>query len=77
MQADPQTIARGMVVEAEHSTLGPVKTLGAPVKFSETPSSVRRSAPVFGEHTREVLREYRFSDAEIGEMAEAGAIHCA
>ena len=77
MQADPQTLARDMVVEAEHSRLGPVKTLGAPVKFSETPSSVRRSAPVFGEHTREVMREYGFAEAEIAEMANAGAVHCA
>jgi crotonobetainyl-CoA:carnitine CoA-transferase CaiB-like acyl-CoA transferase len=74
MQADPQTLARDMVVEAEHSKLGPVKTLGAPVKFSATPGGVRRGAPVFGEHTREVLREHGFADAEIDRMAQAGAI---
>jgi crotonobetainyl-CoA:carnitine CoA-transferase CaiB-like acyl-CoA transferase len=74
MQADPQTLARDMVVEAEHSTLGPVKTLGAPVKFSATPGGVRRGAPVFGEHTREVLREHGFADSEIDRMAQAGAI---
>jgi crotonobetainyl-CoA:carnitine CoA-transferase CaiB-like acyl-CoA transferase len=74
MQADPQTLARGMVVEAEHSVLGPVKTLGAPVKFSETPCSVRRGAPLFGEHTREVLREHEFADADIERMARAGAV---
>jgi len=74
MQTDPQTLARDMVVEAEHSKLGPVKTLGAPVKFSATPGGVRRGAPVFGEHTREVLREHGFADAEIDRMAQAGAI---
>ena len=74
MQADPQTLARDMVVEAEHSKLGPVKTLGAPVKFSATPGGVRRGAPVFGEHTREVLREHGFADAEIDRMAQTGAI---
>jgi crotonobetainyl-CoA:carnitine CoA-transferase CaiB-like acyl-CoA transferase len=74
MQADPQTLARDMVVEAEHSKLGPVKTLGAPVKFSATPGGVRRGAPVFGEHTREVLREHGFADAEIDRMAQVGAI---
>src|SRR3954469_4024343 len=35
--ADPQTIAREMVVEVAHSSLGAVKTIGLPVKFSETP----------------------------------------
>jgi crotonobetainyl-CoA:carnitine CoA-transferase CaiB-like acyl-CoA transferase len=77
MHADPQTIARGMVVEARHSKLGPVKTIGAPVKFSGTPGGVRRGAPVYGEHTREVLSEHGFSDAEIDRMAAAGAIRTA
>jgi crotonobetainyl-CoA:carnitine CoA-transferase CaiB-like acyl-CoA transferase len=74
MQSDPQTIARDMVVETAHSTLGPVKTIGTPVKFSGTPGGVRRGAPVFGEHTREVLREHGFTDAEIEGMARSGAI---
>ena len=74
MQADPQTIARDMVVETTHSKLGPVKTLGTPVKFSGTPSGVRRGAPVLGEHTREVLLQHGFSDVEIDRMAKAGAI---
>jgi crotonobetainyl-CoA:carnitine CoA-transferase CaiB-like acyl-CoA transferase len=77
MQADPQTIAREMVIETRHSRLGTVKTIGTPVKFSATPASVRRGAPVFGEHTREVLREHGFSDAEVERMAAAGAIQVA
>ncbi|MCK6451893.1 MAG: CoA transferase [Alphaproteobacteria bacterium] len=52
---DPQTVAREMVVAVEHATLGPVKTLGLPVKFSRTPGKVLRGAPLYGEHTREVL----------------------
>ena len=32
--SDPQTLAREMVVEVDHSTLGAVKTIGLPVKFS-------------------------------------------
>ncbi|MBX3518551.1 MAG: CoA transferase [Xanthobacteraceae bacterium] len=75
MQADPQTRARNMVVEVNHIKLGTVKTLGAPVKFSETPGGVHRSAPIFGEHTGEVLREYGFTDVEIDSMARSGAIH--
>ena len=74
MQADPQTLAREMVVETTHPVAGRVKTIGLPLKFSETPGSVRRPAPAFGQHTREVLREHGFSDAEIDEMAAQGAI---
>ncbi len=77
MQANEQTLAREMVVEARHTKLGAVKTLGLPVKFSATPGGVRRGAPIYGEHTREVLREHGFSDAEIDRMAGASAIHVA
>lgn len=77
MQSDPQTIAREMVVETAHTSLGPVKTLGAPVKFSATPAAVRRGAPFFGEHTREVLLEHGFSEDEIGRLVASGAIHMA
>src|SRR3984957_11551302 len=71
---DPQTLAREMVVEVEHSTLGPVKTIGLPVKFSDTPGKIRRGAPVYGEHTREVLRQYGFDDARIEALVRDKAI---
>jgi len=74
MHADPQTRAREMVVEVDHTSVGRVKTLGAPVKFSATPGGVHRSAPIFGEHTEEVLREHGFSSADIERMAAKGAI---
>jgi crotonobetainyl-CoA:carnitine CoA-transferase CaiB-like acyl-CoA transferase len=72
--ADPQTIAREMVVEVDHSALGPVKTIGLPVKFSETPGKVRTGAPLYGEHTSEVLREYGFTDADIDALEKEGAV---
>jgi len=72
--ADPQTRAREMVTTVEHATLGPVETIGLPVKFSTTPGKVRTGAPVFGQHTREVLREYGFKDEEIGALEQEGAV---
>ena len=75
--ADPQTIAREMVVEVEHSALGPVKTVGLPVKFSATPGKVRKGAPRYGEDTRTVLREAGFADAEIAAFEKEGAIKTA
>jgi crotonobetainyl-CoA:carnitine CoA-transferase CaiB-like acyl-CoA transferase len=72
--ADPQTLARKMVVEVGHSTLGPVKTLGLPVKFSATPGKVSAGAPLYGEHTREVLRECGYDDQEITRFEKEGAI---
>jgi len=75
--ADPQTIAREMVVEVEHSSLGRVKTLGLPIKFSQTPGKVRSGAPRYGEHTRAVLSAYGFDADEIAALREEGAIAAA
>ena len=73
MHADPQTRARQMIVATEHSRLGTVETIGCPVKFSETPSGVHRGAPIYGEHTREVLAEYGYDDEKIEALLAAGA----
>src|SRR5579863_5308300 len=74
MHADPQALAREMIVETTHPAAGAVKSIGLPIKFSETPGGVRRAAPLLGEHTREVLREHGYSDTEIDRMMEQGAI---
>jgi len=74
MHADPQALARDMVISVDHATLGSVKTLGLPVKFSDTPGGVRRGAPLLGQHTREVLSEYGFSSEEIAGLIAEGAV---
>ena len=56
--ADPHTLAREMVVEMQHPEAGTVHGLGIPVKLSETPGSVRRPAPLLGQHDDEVRREW-------------------
>jgi crotonobetainyl-CoA:carnitine CoA-transferase CaiB-like acyl-CoA transferase len=63
-----------MIVKTSHPTAGEVKAIGLPIKFSDTPGGVRRAAPLFGQHTREVLREAGYTDAEIDHLAQQGAI---
>lgn len=76
MLADPQTAARGLVVELDHQHAGRVKALGPLIKFSDSTLTVRRPAPALGQHTREVLAQAGYSHAEIDCMAAQGAIHC-
>jgi crotonobetainyl-CoA:carnitine CoA-transferase CaiB-like acyl-CoA transferase len=74
MAADPQTLAREMVVELEHPRAGRTRALGLPIKLSATPGEVKRPAPTFGQHTREVLAEFGFAAAEIDALYAANAV---
>ncbi len=71
----PQVTARQTLVEMDHPRAGKVRMVGAPVRLSETPGSVRTPAPMLGEHTDEVLRELLGLGAEeIAALRAAGAI---
>lgn len=61
--ADPHTHARHMIEPLEHPVAGRVRTLGFPVKLSETPMRVRRPPPQLGEHSTEIRREAGLEDA--------------
>jgi crotonobetainyl-CoA:carnitine CoA-transferase CaiB-like acyl-CoA transferase len=76
MHADPQALAREMVIEMEHPKAGRTKAIGLPIKLSATPGGNRRPAPLFGQHTREVLAEIGYADAEIEALAGTGAAVC-
>ena len=55
--AHPQIAARRMVEEVDHPTAGRIRTLGLPVKLSETPGSIRAPAPRLDEHDAEIRAE--------------------
>ena len=67
--ADEHTRAREMEVTVEHPVEGTIRGLGIPVKLSDTPGSVRRPAPLLGQHTEEILREAGFSAEEISALS--------
>lgn len=74
MHRDPQALAREMVVEVEHPRVGRMKTLGLPVKFSETPGRVHGPAPLLGEHSRAILAEAGYASAEIDALIARGVV---
>ncbi len=65
---DPQVRARGMVQRLEHPVAGLINAIGIPVKLSLTPGEVRAPAPTLGQHTREVLAQFRFSEKEMADV---------
>lgn len=71
--ASEQAVARQMVVEIEHPAEGTIKALGFPVKLSGTPQQVRYPAPLLGQHTDEVLREFGFGPARVAALRAKGA----
>ncbi len=77
MLEHPQTLAREMVKEVDHAKLGKVKSLGCPIKFSESPTAVPSAAPILGQDTTHVLAEFGYSESAITELHEMGAVFCA
>ena len=55
--ADPHTQARRMVETVTHPSAGESRILGVTVKLSDTAGSIRRPAPLLGQHSEEVLNE--------------------
>jgi len=74
MHKDPQANARDMIVEVDHPSVGTVKTIGHPVKFSRTPAKVDHAAPVLGQHSREVLAEIGYETEKIDALIRSKAV---
>jgi len=65
---DPQTAARRMVETVGHPTIGELKMLGIPFKFSGTPAAVRCAPPTLGQHTDEILGELGMDAAAVAKL---------
>ena len=71
--ADPQVLARDMIAGFDHAS-GRLRTVGSPIKLSETPVTYRLAPPHLGQHTHAIMAELGYQDASIGDMRAAGAI---
>ena len=70
----PQTLARGMVVDVEHPTLGTMQAMGCPIHFSATPTQIDRAAPDLGQHTEEILLSYGYTADQVQAMYQDGSV---
>jgi formyl-CoA transferase/CoA:oxalate CoA-transferase len=72
--AHEQVAENRLVAERTEERRGRIRTLAPPVKLSATPTGLTRLAPLLGEHTDAVLREFGLGDAEIAELRAAKVI---
>ena len=71
---EPHYQARGMVQEVEHPIIGKMKTIGFASKLSGTPAQIRRPAPVYAQHTDEVLEQLGIDASQRESLRRGGAI---
>lgn len=74
---DPQVKSREMVIEMDHPATGgrKAKLIASPVKMSGTPVSYRKSPPLLGQHTEEVLGEFLgMSSGEVAALRDKGVV---
>jgi crotonobetainyl-CoA:carnitine CoA-transferase CaiB-like acyl-CoA transferase len=64
---DP-ALHRGVVRDEHHPLVGAYRHIESPLKFSSTPTSLRRPAPLVGEQTEEILAELGFAGNELEEL---------
>jgi len=71
---DPQVRFRQMVVDQDHPRIGPMKTLGLPLKSGGELTRIRRPAPLHGQHTGEILRESGYGEDAVRALLAGGVV---
>ena len=63
-----------MIIKMNHPIIGESKMIGAPTKFSSTQVSYRQPAPLFGQHTEEILNELGYDITKISRLLDKEVI---
>ena len=71
---DPQVLARRMVIDAPHPTIGKLHMVGSPLKMASLKDRPFVAPPLLGQHTEEVLRGLGLQPAEIEKLRKQGII---
>jgi crotonobetainyl-CoA:carnitine CoA-transferase CaiB-like acyl-CoA transferase len=74
VEFDPQIVHNETIQTFEHPVHGKYNAPRPPARFSKTPSQIQGHPPEMGEHNDEVLRDFGFSDSEVGELRRDGVI---
>ena len=73
--ADPQIVARGMVIEQEHPVLGKVRLPNLPFRFSDCDLSQKMPAPLLGQHNRAIASELGYGGSEVDALFRDGVLY--
>lgn len=73
--SDPQTLARGMVVEQNHPTAGKIKLPNLPFNFSACDTSPSGPAPTLGQHNAQIAQSLGYSAAQVAQLQADGVLY--
>lgn len=71
---DPQLLARDYFWDAPHPTLGEVRQLGSPMRFSKSKTRQEKAGPLFGEDTESLLAELGYTEAEVAGLIDHAVV---
>ena len=71
---DPHLLARGMIRELPHPTMGTVKQVGSMLKLSDSPFEARNWTTRFGQHTDEIMHQLGYDGERIHALREEEVI---
>ena len=63
---DPQIQHNQMIIDIDHPVVGKFRTVGNPIRLSETPGRIRRPPPTLGEHNKEILAFLGYTEEQVG-----------
>ena len=70
----PQVLAENLVATIDHPKVGRYRTMTKPVAFADTPGPAPTAAPLYGQHSDEVLARFGFAPTEIAALRDKGAV---
>jgi crotonobetainyl-CoA:carnitine CoA-transferase CaiB-like acyl-CoA transferase len=72
---DEQVFRNRFILDLEHASRGPVRTLGFPLFMSDSPHRLQRTAPLRGQHSAEVLSDLLdYAEDDIVRLEAGGVV---
>ena len=72
---DDDDVRLGLVAEYEHPIVGRMRQFGDLINFSETPGHIAGPPPLVGEHTKAILADLGYDDAQMQALRDEGTVY--